>query len=147
MGIIVISITMEIVDNNVTFSLNGEKSYTISVNKKFEDVGYSDFVFNKNINDKVKTSTNLDISKVGIYYIKYSLNFFKSNYNLERIIEVVDEEGPIIKLNGDSEVSLYVGEDYIEQGIVTLDNYNCDIISDILISGNVNDETRYWGKN
>lgn len=136
-GIILISITIEIIDNNIVFSLNGDNSYTIPVNTEFEDAGYSAYIFNKNLNDKIKVETNLDISKVGVYYINYHLDFFKSEYTLKRTIKVVDNEIPIIKLNGDSEISLYVGDNYIEQGASALDNYDGDITSDIFISGNV----------
>jgi len=136
--VIIISITLDIIDDKVVFSLNGEESYTISVNTNYEDIGYSAFLFNNDISNRVKINNNLDTSRVGVYYIDYYLDYLKSEYNLRRTINVVDTEEPVIKLNGESEISLYVGDTYQELGAIAIDNYDGDMTSDIIISGNVN---------
>lgn len=41
-------------------------------------------------------------------------------------------------LNGDNEISLFINDVYVEEGATSFDNYDGDITSNIMISGNVN---------
>ncbi len=134
---IIFLIILAIFYYNFTFSLNGSSFETIVVNNKFEDKGIDAKIFNKNIENKVKISTNLNTNKIGTYNIYYNLKYLGKSHQLVRKVSVVDNVSPIISLNGDSEVSLYVGDDYIEYGATAIDNYDKDITSKIKIIGNV----------
>ena len=135
--IIILSISNDIINNNITFCLNGEKNYEILVNTEYKDEGIIANIFNKNISNKVKITSNLNINKIGSYYIKYNLKYFLNNYKLKRTILVNDKEQPSIKLDGETELSLYVGDIYQESGAIAIDNYDGDITDKIIISGTV----------
>jgi len=49
-----------------------------------------------------------------------------------------DTTKPVITLIGESEINLYVGDNYIEQGATAKDNIDGDITENIVITGNVN---------
>ena len=46
-------------------------------------------------------------------------------------------QGTVLALNGDSEINLHVGDDYIEQGAHAIDKVDGDISNKVQISGNV----------
>lgn len=136
--LVIILITIFIFRNNIFLKLNGEVVNTIYVNTEFIDEGIEASLFNRDISDKVKISTDLDVNKIGEYYINYKLYFLKQNYNLTRKVLVIDKDNPYIELNGEKEINLYVGDNYIEQGAIAIDNYDGDITSNIVVSGDVN---------
>lgn len=131
-------VAVAVINTNITFSLKGDNYYVIPVNENFEDPLFTSLLFKKNVSNRVKITSTLNTSKIGVYYINYDLNYLGKNYNLKRKIEVIDNTKPDIKLNGDNEVSLFVNDLYIEQGATSFDNYDGDITSNIVISGNVN---------
>lgn len=88
--------------------------------------------YDGNITDKI--NYRIDNDKV---YISVS----DSSNNTTEIIEqltYMDEEKPTIKLKGSNEISLAVGENYIELGAEAYDTCDGDISSNIEINGTVN---------
>lgn len=131
-------ITFIVIKNNVKFELIGNNSYTIEVNEDYIDEGYILTLFNKPItNSNVSKKNNLNVKKIGTYYVNYYLNFYGIKYKLKRKINVVDKTKPDISLNGDSTLSLYTGDSYEEKGAKAIDNYDGDITDNIVIDGNV----------
>ncbi len=118
--------------------LNGENFIKLNINDKYEEKGVTS-------KEKVLIEGNVDTTKIGKYLIRYYIkNNRINNYNLYRIVQVIDEEPPVLKLNGNSTVNLYVGETYKEKGVTVTDNSQDDLKDKIKIEGVVN--TKKVGK-
>ncbi|HRI05855.1 MAG TPA: DUF5011 domain-containing protein [Candidatus Dojkabacteria bacterium] len=52
---------------------------------------------------------------------------------------ILDNEKPIITLNGNQTVTITVGDDYNDEGAAATDNQDGDITSEIIVSSNVNE--------
>jgi len=135
--IILFSLCLNIINNNIIFSLNGDLKNTILVNSNYVDEGFEARIFNKDISEKVNVISDFDVNKIGNYYIRYELNYLFRNYILEREVAVIDYEKPLIYLNGEENMILYVGDSYIEHGAVANDNYDGDLSSSIVVEGSV----------
>ena len=135
-GIIILT-TIYILKINLTFKLKGEEFIKLQLNQSYNDDGYVATIFKWDISKNVKTHNDLDIKKIGTYNIKYILNIIGHNYILNRQIEVIDNTPPTIKLNGEKEIKLYVGDTYTEEGATAIDNYDNDLTESIKIEGNV----------
>lgn len=133
--VIAIFIVYVIINNNVVFYLNGNSTYIVKVNSKYNDLGFVAKVFNKDLQSLVNITSNVDTTKTGEYLISYNLNFLGKNYYLDRKINVVDNQEPDIILNGDKEINIYIGDEYEELGASAFDNYDGDITNNIVISG------------
>lgn len=133
--VIVIFIVYVIINNNVVFYLNGNSTYIVKVNSKYNELGFVAKVFNKDLQSLVNITGNVDTTKTGEYLISYNLNFLGKNYYLDRKINVVDNQEPDIILNGDKEINIYIGDEYEELGASAFDNYDGDITNNIVISG------------
>lgn len=94
---------------------------------------------NKNI--KLDTNDNINLNKPGNYEIslktheKYAINKTKKIK-----VHIVDDEKPIITLNGDKNIILNYKENYEEKGYKALDNYDGDITNKVEVINNVNTE-------
>lgn len=122
---------------NVVFKLKGDNKLYLSLNETYIEYGYIASIFNYDISKKVKIFNNLNTSIVGNYNINYSLKFLWHKYLLRREINVVDNTPPSIELNGDDEIKIYVGDTFIDEGAVAIDNYDKDITDNIIIESNL----------
>ena len=121
----------------VSFALNGEDTLLINYGQLYIESGFEANVFNHNLSDKVEVTTDLDVSVLGEYNINYNLNYLNKEYNLVRKVKVVDNEKPMITLNGEKDITLYVNDVYKELGVTAIDNYDGDISNKVIIIGNV----------
>ncbi len=122
---------------NVVFKLKGDNKLYLNLNETYIEYGYIASIFNYDISKKVKIFNNLNTSIVGNYNINYSLKFLWHKYLLRREINVVDNTPPSIELNGDDEIKIYVGDTFIDEGAVAIDNYDKDITDNIIIESNL----------
>ena len=122
---------------DVSFSLNGEDYYIVNYGEEYIENGFSTNVFNSSLNNLVEVTTNLDVSTLGEYNINYNLRYLNKNYSLNRKVVVVDNNKPMIRLNGDSYISLNINDSYVEYGAVAIDDYDKDITDKIIISSNL----------
>lgn len=120
-------------------SLIGENNIKLELNTDYEESGATAKLNNADITERIKKTGTVDISKPGRYEIKYSVsnNKNKNQVEVKRIIDVIDSIKPEIKLNGKENISIYSGSSYEEQGATATDNYDGDISSKIVISGEV----------
>ena len=85
----------------------------------------------------VKIEGSVNVNKVGKYEVKYSASDKSDNVTtLVRVINVVDTMAPVLELNGEAEIILEVGEEYIELGASATDLVDSNL--DIVIEGEVN---------
>ena len=68
---------------------------------------------------------------------KYKTTGYSSNYNGAVYAVKKDGEAPVITLNGEEEITLYVNDNYEELGANAIDNVDGDITDNIVITGNV----------
>ena len=87
--------------------------------------------YDGDITDKV-------IREVGDSKIIYSVSDTSNNrYSVERNIEYKDEIAPVITLNGNDTIYIYVGNNYNEPGFTASDNCDGDITDKVTVSGSV----------
>ena len=117
--------------------LNGKKEVTINYKEEYEDLGAKASYKSKDLTKDIKVDNNLDLEKVGTYTYIYKIKYKKQSKEIKRTIKVVDLERPEITLNGEKEISIYVGSNYLEKGATALDNYDLDLTEKIEIEGSV----------
>lgn len=118
-------------------TLNGSNKEIIDVFDECKDPECSSTIFGKKINN-IKVKSNFDNEKVGKYKIIYEITFLKTKKVIIRKIEVADNVSPIITLNGDNEVTITVGDEYKEQGVLAVDNYDKDLSEFVKVESNLN---------
>lgn len=128
-------------NKNTSITLIGNKSETIEVFSEYTDPGYNATLFKTNINDKIKITSDLNTKELGTYTITYELPFFKTHKET-REITIVDTTKPSIKLNGQETVSIYVDDDYKEEGVTVQDNYDKDLTNNVKIDSNLDINTK-----
>ena len=134
---LILIIIIALFNTKVSFALNGEDTLLINYGQLYVESGFEANVFNHNLSDKVEVTTDLDVSVLGEYNINYNLNYLNKEYNLVRKVKVVDNEKPMITLNGEKDIILYVNDVYKEPGVTVIDNYDGDISNKVVIIGNV----------
>ena len=109
-------------------TLNGDRTINIEVNSEFLDPGA-----NSTLNTPIKVIGELDTSKLGKYKIGYK-TFIQTIY---RTINVVDTTPPTIKLIG-KDVFINLNDEYIDEGVEIIDNYDINLEKNLTIKSNVN---------
>lgn len=123
---------------DASIELIGEEIVNISLNDEYQEMGAKAYLRGKDISDLVKLSNNIDNTKVGKYIVEYTaVNKSGKEVKKQRIINVIDSVAPSITLKGKTEVSIYVGDKYNEEGYEAKDNYDGDITTLVEIEGSV----------
>lgn len=124
--VILILVMIKFLFFNSTVVLNGNGIITLKLGDEYKELGVKD-------NNDVKISGNVDTSKVGEYKIKYEYN----GKNVIRTVKVIDDIKPVIKLNGNTDIYLYLGNEYDDDGAVATDNYDGDITKNVTVNSNI----------
>ena len=139
-GILVISLSFLIYKikdkeeyNNLKISLNGDSEISIKYKEDYTDLGASSTYKTKDISNMITKESNLDLEHVGTYKIKYVVNYKNKTKEVERIINVVDDLKPSLKLKDRDKEILTINSDYEEFGASAFDDYDGDISSKIEI--------------
>jgi len=125
-------------------TLNGDAHIIHECGAEYIDPGATAWDPNAgvDITDLIETSIPVDKYTVGTYVITYFINF--EEYNLyiqvQRTVEVVDSQPPVITLQGDAEVVLSLGGTYTEPGVTVYDQCAWYLLGDdVVIGGDVVD--------
>ena len=134
---ILLFVTYFLIINIFDFSsikLIGDSKVYVLYNKSYKDLGYK--ISNKSFfkKYKVKINDNVDTKKLGKYTISYEYNGKKIN----REVNVIDYEKPIIKLNGSVKTYVCDYDNYIEEGFSVSDNYDDLSLDDVKVKKNTN---------
>lgn len=128
---------------SIDFHLLGKKEYIINYGEIFKEEGFKALFNNKNIQNKVSVTNNIDYNNLGNYEITYELRINMFYKKLVRKVKIVDKEAPLITLKGDNPTYLY-HTDYHENGYLVSDNYsdkiNIKITGSDLINKDINNE-------
>lgn len=87
--------------------------------------------------DKVKITKTLDVTKLGEQYVEYTCKQWFLMKTKKVKYTVVDTISPEITLNGDKELTVFVGGKYEEKGAKATDNYDGDLTEKISKTGEV----------
>lgn len=135
------SITLAVVFVALKPSINliGDKTIKLKLNEEYKEIGYTSKYFNEDLTSKVKVTNNIDTSKVGSYSVTYKVKSSKSflTTTVSRNIIVVDDEKPVITLEGKEITIMYLNEEYKEKGYTAIDNYDGDITDKVIINNNI----------
>lgn len=113
--------------------LLGDNSVKVLVGSSYEEIGYKAYTDYLDLTDKVVISGNVDTKKLGKYKLSYEINSLFFSDKVEREVLVIDEEAPVIELNGDNDVYLCPNSTYQEDGYRVSDNYDSDLSSNVIV--------------
>lgn len=119
-------------------SIKGSSNVEIDLNSTYSDEGATAKYGSKNITKSIQTANGVDTSKVGTYYVTYSVKYKKKSVSATRTVKVIDSIVPELTLVGDSEINIEQDSKYKELGCIAKDNYDGDISSKITIDNNIN---------
>jgi methionine-rich copper-binding protein CopC len=136
-------------DSKPTITLLGQSKVTLPLNQTYKDLGV--VAIDKedgDLTDKVKTRTNIDNNKPGVYTYIYLVTDSAGNgaeVNREVIISestVIDNNvsntPPTLTLIGNSTVNLSLNEAYKELGYIAIDKEDGDLTSTVTVTNNIN---------
>lgn len=117
--------------------LIGDSKITINIGEEYKEEGAKAFINGKEVDTQIKGS--IDTSIPGEYLFTYSAtNETNGKTNtISRIVVVIDNIPPVIKLNGRENIELMFGKEYKEEGATATDNVDGDITDQIKTNGNV----------
>ncbi|MBE6153128.1 MAG: DUF5011 domain-containing protein [Firmicutes bacterium] len=114
--------------------LKGSKNQKVVLNNEYKELGASaENLFGKD-NYKIEVQGKVDTNKVGTYKIKYTYKDGLIKKSVVRNVKVIDEESPIITLEGGEEVFVCPNTEYEELGYNATDNYDGDITDKVKIT-------------
>ena len=124
----------------VILTINGEERIILNLEDEYNEKGVIAKVckFNKckDITNQVSITGSVDTNVIGDYIVNYEIEYNNKKYTQERTISIVDSVAPIIYLQGSKNIQICPNEEYIEDGIVVVDNYDGDISNKVEIKEN-----------
>ena len=118
------------------FKLLGNEEENVNWKGEYEDK-YVSLIINNKKSKNININSDLNLKKTGKYYKTYYIENNNIKNKLFRIINVIDNEKPLIELKGDKEIELNYSDNYKEEGYVATDNYDGDITKNVKIKNNV----------
>lgn len=101
-----------------------EKEIEVNTKEKYEPEKVTVTVDGKDMSNLIKVDdSDLDLTRLGTYIIKYYIIYQNQKYEKEQIIKIVDTTAPIITLKGKS-ITILINEKYEDPGYTVEDNYD-----------------------
>lgn len=123
--------------NFLNINLIGGSEVDLTIYNEYFENGYVAKFFNDDIDESdIIITNNIDNNKLGDYEVTYKINYFLPK-TVKRIVHVLDNENPNIKLNGSLTTYINLNEEYIEPGYKAIDNYDGDITNKVIVQGSV----------
>lgn len=113
--------------------LNGKSEIELSYNEEYIEQGATAKYLKKDITSKIKTTNNIDTSKIGNYEVVYTLKHKGYEIKKTRTVKVVDKIAPIITLEGETEVNICPGSSFKEIGYKAEDEYDKDLTDKVVV--------------
>ena len=110
-------------------AMDGEAEITVGRNAWFQDPGVKAKISGRDVSDRVKVESDLDLSRPGVYEITYSAGSFHAT----RRITVLEEMNPELILEG-SAVTMLLGEDFTEPGFSAKAEDGTDLTGRVKVS-------------
>lgn len=127
---------------NPVITLKGDEHYKLEFGKEYEEPGFeATDGYDGDLTDKViESKVDLENGNYDKHYVVED----SSRNKAEKIrhVEITDSTAPVIKIKGNSFISIATGGKYEEQGATATDNKDGDLTSKIKIEGNNFDTTK-----
>lgn len=109
-------------------TLKGDEVLKLSVGSVYGEPGATAYDEFEKVEVPVKVEGIVDSTKIGEYTITYTaIDSSRNISNVKRVVKIVDEEAPIIKLNGAAEITIEAGQRYEELGAIGVDSVDGNI--------------------
>ncbi len=119
-------------DEKPKIVLNGSENTDVCPNTEYKEEGYTvTDNYDKNLEKKVK----IDVKAEEINYTVSDSS--KNKTKIKRTLTYQDKTKPVITIKGSSNINVYVGIAYKDEGATATDNCDGDITKDIKTSGTV----------
>lgn len=118
-----------------TLTLKGEKRVEVNMNETYQDAGASSSYRFMDNSAHIQIENKVNTEKLGTYKVVYRLD--NADKQIERIVEVVDGKAPDLRLKGDQQLRLFIGEQYEEPGYQAYDNCDGDISDQVQVDNQV----------
>ena len=121
----------------VQLQLCGDAAMEIAAHSDYTDAGVLARKGKKNLCDLVVTSGNVDVAKPGTYTLTYRLTVKGKEYTQQRTVTVVDREGPVLELLGDTQQKIPARHLYEESGFTAVDRCDGDLTEQVKVTESV----------
>ena len=121
------------------FRLKGDSIIVVNYGDKYEDEGYTAFLYKNDVSDQVKVKNNINFKKVGSYKITYTLKIKYLNIEkvLIRKVNVVDSVPPELTIQSDETIYLDENDTFVSPSYKAIDNYDGDITDKVKEENNI----------
>ncbi len=107
------------------------KNHEIPYGQKSQEKDFKLTRFGKDYTDKVKVISKVKTDKLGSYEITYKVKIGLIEFTKKEIIKVIDDEKPVITLNGEEKTYVCPNTQYKDEGATAKDNYDGDLTKKI----------------
>lgn len=126
-------------DSFFKFELIGPYELYLDVNSEYNEYGVKVIKNGYDVSSNVIIDNSLvNMNKLGEYRVKYEIKNDGYTEYIYRIVKVIDNIAPVIKLNGEEIVYVKLGDSYKEYGCVVNDNYDNNLDKKVIVSSNLN---------
>lgn len=116
---------------NSSLKINGDDEVTISYNDEYVEKGATLVVLGRNYNKNVVIESNVVQGKVGKYDVNYKAKLLAISLKKKRIVNIVDEDSPVINLKGEDEHTYCPSVTYEEEGYEASDEYDGNLTDNV----------------
>lgn len=110
--------------------IDGDKNITLGLHGVYEEKGVKSRFTGRDLSSEVMITGNVDVSKPGVYTIKYK----SAHFSAKRTVTVLDKMNPGLTLKGENEIWLKLGEAFEEPGYKAYDSNGKDISGSVKVS-------------
>lgn len=126
-------------DSFFKFELIGPYELYLDVNSEYKEYGINVIKNGYDVSSNVRIDSSLvNMNKIGEYKVKYEIDTGEYTEYIYRIVKVIDNVAPVIKLNGEEIVHVKIGDEYTEYGCNVSDNYDSNLNNKVIVSSNLN---------
>ncbi len=122
-----------------SIDLIGPSTVEISYRDTYQEQGASAHYLKKDLTDYVKIKSNIENGKVGTYKVTYEVEYKIYKIKKIRTVKVVDNDSPVITLEGEQEVNICPNGKFKEIGYKAFDDYDQDITDHVEVTETENE--------
>ena len=128
--------------DNPSIELLGDSIINLTYNNEYVEPGYkANDNYDGDITDKVIVNNTINNKELGEYEVDYKVSDSNKNeIEVKRIIKVVDDVKPVIKIKSKENDYLILGKKIKLNDYTAKDNYDGDITNKVKINGKVNNK-------
>lgn len=119
-----------------TLELVGSDHLQVNMNETYQDPGARSVYRFMDNSEHLHVESTVDTSRLGTYQVIYTLD--NADKQVIRTVEVIDGKAPDLRLKGDAQLKLFIGDQYEEPGYTAYDNCDGDITDMVKSDSRVN---------